>query len=231
LSVSSATNLIASLEKHKGERVSDFTLLFLSRQLQCSTAMRLPAFGAVLLLCLAAGCARDRASVTPSDADHAYPYNKPLTSLGAKFAIMPMVAQNTVRAEAGMAEIFDVVKDSTAERVFFKVYFKDPVNFPPLYVAPDGSVLRPDLTIAVAAPPPASDMFVGGPITAATLADLPPNAAKVVVDHASNAEIAAINKEIWGNHVVYVISFKDEARHPRLYVVADGEILHPAPKQ
>jgi hypothetical protein len=169
--------------------------------------------------------------VTAFNADYKYPYNKPLTSLGAKFAIMPMAAQNSVRAEAGTAEIADVVKDSTADKVFFKVYFKDSANFPTLYVAPDGSVLKPDLTIAVAAPPEAAEMFAGGPITAVSLADLPLNAAKVVADHAANAEIAAISKEIWGNHVVYVISFKDEARHPRLYVVADGEILHPAPKQ
>jgi len=169
--------------------------------------------------------------VTAFNANHNYPYNKPLTSLGAKFAIMPMAAQNSVRAEAGTAEIADVVKDSTADRVFFKVYFKDAANFPTLYVAPDGSVLKPDLTIAVAAPPEAAETFAGGPITAVTLADLPPNAAKVVADHASNAEVTTISKEIWGNHDVYVISFKDEAHRAKLYVVADGEIIYTAPKQ
>ena len=35
----------------------------------------------------------------------------------------------------------------------YKIYFRDPDVFPPLFVAPDGSVLNPDLTVAIRAVP------------------------------------------------------------------------------
>jgi hypothetical protein len=183
-----------------------------------------PEVALALALCGAAGCAQHGGAAARD-----YPYNKPLSSLGAKFSTMPLAAQNTVLAEAGTAEIADVVKKSTAEGVYFKVYFKESRNFPTLYVAPDGAVLHPDLTIAVPAPPATTDVFTGGPVIGVRMADLPANVAKVVQSTAPNAEISSIRKEIWGNHVVYVIVFKDAATYPDLHVIGDGAMLYSPP--
>src|SRR4051794_8042869 len=98
--------------------------------------------GAALLLIT--GCASHHtAAHEPKQAD--YPYTKPLTSPGGKFGMLPPVVQNTVRAEAGGSEVIDAIKGTSSGRVVYKIFFR---SSPTLYVAPDGSVLYPDLTVA-----------------------------------------------------------------------------------
>jgi hypothetical protein len=149
-------------------------------------------------------------------------YIKPLLSPGSIFWNLPPPVQNTVRAEAGTAEILDSVKDTSSGKTIYKIYFQNHEVFPPLYVASDGSVLNPDLSLAVAAPETSR--------TGVKLSELPPEALKVVHDRAPNSEIANISKEKWGDRVVYTISFKDETRHARLYVATDGTIFNEVPK-
>jgi len=187
----------------------------------------------ILLVGFCAGCFHRKAAEPAAASQTTEPrqhYRKPLTSLGTLFGSLPQAAQNTVRAQAGSAEIVDVVKDSNADRVYYKVYFKDAQNYPPLYVAPDGSVLNPDLTVAMPAPRDASGGISSGPGTIVTLTDLPRNAAKLIQERAPNAAIAQIKKELWGNHVVYIVSFKDEVAYPALYLTANGHTLNPFPK-
>ena len=150
------------------------------------------------------------------------PYTKPITSLGAKFGWLTPAAQNTVRAEAGSEELVDVIKEASADKLYYKVIFRDAANFPPLLVAPDGSVLNPDLTVAIPAP---IDNTGSLPLTPVTTNDLPPAVQDVLRVKASDMEVDHISKEAWGNHLVYVISFKSES--PKLYVVADGTMLTP----
>src|SRR5437899_2504576 len=175
--------------------------------------MTLPLFRAVVLLSLVAGCAGRQAPVADSAQTTGYStrYNKPLTSLGAKFGALPPVVQNTVRAQAGPAEIADVMKDSRGDRLFYKIYFKQPELYPPLYVTPDGSVLNPDLTIAV--PAPQGPIGLGASVS---INDLPPIVLKTAQERAPDAEISHASREMWGERMVYVISFKEEARHPKL---------------
>ena len=90
-----------------------------------------------------------RRTTRTQTAEHQTAYDKPLTSPGAKFGALPPVVQRTVLAEAGPAEVVDAVRDTSSGRVVYKIYFRDKDLFPPLYVAPDGSVLNPDLTVAV----------------------------------------------------------------------------------
>lgn len=185
-----------------------------------------------MLLSLMAGCARHHAQAPDAApapvVDRKYPYRKPLTSLGSKFGALPTAVQNTVRAEAGMAEITDVTKSATADRVYYKVSFKDVSNFPPIYIASDGSVLNPDLTVAVPAPHDASGGLAGGPATNVTVKDLPSNVLAVINERAPGADISSISKQTWGDHVVYLFSFVDPERYPKLAVSAEGLVLHPA---
>ena len=102
----------------------------------------------VLLVGLLAGCAT---KTETQKAEDKTPYHRPLTSLGAKFGALPPAVQSTVLAEAGGAEITDALRDTSSGRVVYKIYFRDPDVFPPLFVAPDGSVLNYDLTVAVSA--------------------------------------------------------------------------------
>jgi hypothetical protein len=165
----------------------------------------------VALVGLVAGCATHQKA---HKAEPKTPYNKPLTSLGAKFGALPPVVQATVLAEAGTAEIVDAFRDTASGRVVYKIYFRDPDNFPPLFVAPDGSVLNPDLTVAVSA--------VSG--TRVKRSEVPPKVMKVIEEHAPTTGYAAINKETWGERVVYIVSFKDEAHYPKLFILADGTL-------
>lgn len=193
-------------------------------------AMKLSLLGGLILLLAAAGCIRWTAEEKAAfDApDRSYPYRKPLTSLGAKFGALPDAVQNTVRAEAGMAEIHEVTKNAKGDRVYYVISFKDVENFPPLYVAADGSVLNPDLTVAVPAPHDASGGLAGGPAQTVTVKDLPEKVLTVIHERAPGAEIGTITKEVWGDHVVYFVSFEDPERHPKLAVAAEGTVIHQA---
>ena len=176
--------------------------------------MKLSVFNAVLALALLAGCASK--PEPPQVAHSTYPYTKPLTSPGGKFGMLPPVVQNTVRAEAGAAEVVDAVRDTSSGRVVYKIFFK---TSPTLYVAPDGSVLYPDLTVAAA---PLLGIVVK-PL------DVPPAVMNTVHDHAPHADIALINKEMWHDKVVYSFTFKEDIKYPRLNIAEDGTLLEEFP--
>ena len=106
---------------------------------------------AVVALALVAGCAKHGTYVQGSApvAGEKSPYNAPLTTPGAKFGALPAVVQNTVRTQVGMAELYDVRKEDHEGQIFYKISFSDSNSYPPLLAAVDGSVLNPDLTVAV----------------------------------------------------------------------------------
>jgi hypothetical protein len=174
--------------------------------------MKPPVFLVIPLVVLLAGCETPDEAKTTS---RTTPYHKPLTSPGAKFGALPPLVQRTVLAEAGMEQVVDAVRDTSSGRVVYKVYFRDPEIFPTLYVAPDGSVLNPDLTVAVSAQQGVR----------VKLADVPVKVMKAIPKNAPNAEVAYVNKELWGEKPVYVITFKDEAHNPKLLLAADGTVM------
>ena len=173
----------------------------------------------LVLFLLATGCVRTHhvKKVEPST-----PYVKPLLSPGAQFGALPPPVQNTVRAEVGTAEVADITKDTSSGKAVYKIFFKSHEIYPPLYIAADGSVLNPDLSLAVVAPDTNR--------TGLKLSELPPDALRVVHDRAPSFEIASIKRETWGDRVVYIVSFKDETTHPKLYVASDGTVFSESPK-
>ena len=178
--------------------------------------MRTHVFQVVSLALLLTGCATHSKTEI---AQHQTVYNKPLTSPGAKFGILPPVVQRTVLAEAGPAEVVDAVRDTSTGRVVYKIYFRDNEVYPTMYVAPDGSVLNPDLTVAVSA---AHGMRVRP-------TEVPPKITKVISERAPSGEVAYINQETWGGRTVYVVTFKDEAHYPRLLIADDGTVVDETP--
>ena len=174
--------------------------------------MKTPFLLGVSLAVMLAGCATPDAKQT---AAHETRYNKPLTSPGAKFGALPSVVQLTVLAQVGPEEVVDAVRDTSSGRVVYIIYFRDHEIFPPLYVAPDGSVLNPDLTVAVNA--------IEG--TRVKQADVPAKVMKAIPGRAPVSDVAFVNKETWGGRVVYVVTFKDEAHNPKLLVAEDGTLL------
>ena len=147
-------------------------------------------------------------------------YNIPLSTPGARFGLLPQVVQNTVRSEAGTAEIIDVRREISDDKLYYKVSFRDASNFPPLLIAVDGSVLNSDLSVAIPAPQEASVEL--------KLNELPPAVKKVIQERQPAGKIASVNLENWGNHTVYVVTFKEEGNQQKMYVVADGTLLIPA---
>ncbi len=192
--------------------------------------MRLPVLQAALVVGLLVGCAHHQKLAATAAATSQYDalYSKPLTSLGAKYAQLTPAAQTTVLAEVGSAQIYDVVKERRDGRVYYVVSFRDSEAFPPLYIASDGSVLKPDLSVLLAAP----KEFSGASTSLLTPKDLPPEVLRAVQAQAPGAEVASIYKEVWGEHIMYVVSFKDEAHHPKLHITAEGTAVYStAPKQ
>ena len=146
----------------------------------------------LLVFCGVAGCVQ-------RDATSAYPYVHPLTSPGAKFAGMPPAAQSAVRAEVGATEMYDIRKLNIPDRDIYKIVFRDPELFPPLYVAADGSVLYPDFGVAVPANENTIGAVSGGAESGVSFSDLPINVAKTIHDKAPTGEADFINKIVVGS--------------------------------
>jgi hypothetical protein len=164
------------------------------------------------LAVLVAGCATsDKAKVAQNKTS----YRKPLNSPGAKFGSLPPVVQRTVLAEAGQGEVVDAVRDTSKGRVVYKVYFRDPEIYPTLYVAPDGSVLNPDLTVAVKAREGVQ----------VKLSEVPEKVKEAIPKRAPITDVSYVTKESWGPLVVYVVNFKDEAHYPKLLLSEDGTVM------
>lgn len=174
--------------------------------------MKSPVLLVVSLAVLLAGCTTQKQTQATAQAT---PYRKPLTSPGAKFGSLPPVVQRTVLAEAGQQEVVDAVRDTSSGRVVYKIYFREPELFPPLYVAPDGSVLNHDLTVAVQARQG----------TRLKLADVPAPVKKAITDRSLAGEVSYINAENWNGRKVYVVIFKDETHNPKLIFGEDGSAV------
>jgi len=184
--------------------------------------MKLPLFCFLLSAMWLCGCAERR---VVRKVENRTPYHLPLKSVGAMFTSLPPAVQNTIRAEAGASEILDIVKDTSSGRVVYKVYFRNYSLLPPLYVVPDGSVLNPDLTVAIAAPNDTAGLVRDITGKGVSLADLPLHVRKVLLDRAASTEISHLNMEIWGDRVIYIISLKEGTHHPKLFITADGTVL------
>ena len=170
-----------------------------------------------------AGCAR-------RDALSTYPYLHPLTSPGAKFAGMPPAAQSAVRAEVGAAEMYDIRKLNIPDRDIYEVRFRYPDLYPPLYVAADGSVLYPDLSVAVTANANEIGPVSGGAESGISFSDLPINVAKTIHDKAPTAEVDFINRVMVGSKTFYHVTFKNPAQHSAMLLTEEGVLTNSLPQ-
>jgi hypothetical protein len=170
------------------------------------------AAGAILL----SGCASD---------ERVQAYHEPLTSVGARFGALPVAVQNAIRAESGTAEIRDIDKELRSIGTVYKITYVTEELYPPLFIASDGSVINPDMSVAVGAAHDETTVQKGGAAGGLHFNDLPAAVAETVEATAPRSDVQAIDKGIWGSRIVYIISFHDETRHPRLYVESDGTVL------
>jgi hypothetical protein len=150
-------------------------------------------------------------------------YNKPLLSPGAQFSATPPAVQNTIRAEAGATGISSITKEFNGDHPYYRVDFIS-WGFPPLYVAPDGSVLDPDLNVLIPAPIEKVSSATGSPLNTLMLGQLPPAVVRAIQLRAPDAEVANIEKDTHGDHTAYFITFKDNRRAP-LHLASDGTLL------
>jgi len=148
-------------------------------------------------------------------------YQQPLTSPGGIFATLPPAVQNTVRAEAGTAEIATISKEAAPGVYEFR--FRNSEVYPPLYVASDGSVLTTNLTVAVGASKDSIAASTGSEASALKMDDLPPNVVLTIRHHAPTAEVDSISRLTSEGQVFYIVSFKDPAHHPKLLIRDDGK--------
>lgn len=184
------------------------------------------ACGSLLLL---SGCIlRQEPAVAVYEPPPTGPYSLPLISPGTKFAALPPAVQHTIRSETGGAEIEDVVRDTAAGTTVYKIFFAHPESSPPLYLAPDGSVLNPDLTVAMGASQDSFGSLTGGARAGLALGDLPPKVVTLIQERAPSQEIQTITKENRGEQVVYIVTFKGPKETP-LEITSEGAIVTAAP--
>jgi hypothetical protein len=193
--------------------------------------MRFRLLSIVILPPLIAGCAHPfdehlGAQVASPPQKGRSAYSKPLSSPGAKFAALPPAVQNTIRAQVGVADIEDIVKDASSGTAVYQISFRNHDTFPALYVSPNGDVLNPDGTVAVrAAQENLGNSTVGQNTGIIKLGDLPPNVMRVIQEQAPNAEVGSISKVVQPDMTFFVVRFKDEAHAPKLTIADDGTLL------
>src|SRR5262249_21967446 len=92
------------------------------------------------------------------------PYHASLTSVGARFGALPSAVQNSIRAQTGAADISDIEIDNEMRSVgtVYKITYMSDALYPPLFVATDGSIINPDMTVAVGAAHDATAVLKGG---------------------------------------------------------------------
>jgi len=189
-------------------------------------------FGGLMVACWAgvllavAGCATEESD---SVEDYRAQYNKPLLSPGTQFAALPPAVQNTIRAEVGWANLEKIEKEESLGRVIYRVYFQNTFWIEPLIIASDGSVLDPDLIVAIGAPKEDHWAATGSASSTHSLNDLPAAAVKAIQRQAPGAQVDYVIRQVSGNQVVYIVTFKD-GLHAPLQVTADGTITSESPR-
>jgi len=178
------------------------------------------------VLLAVAGCATEESD---SVEDYRAQYNKPLLSPGTQFAALPPAVQNTIRAEVGWANLEKIEKEESLGRVIYRVYFQNTFWIEPLIIASDGSVLDPDLIVAVGAPKEDHWAATGSASSSHSLNDLPAAAVKAIQLRAPGAQVDSVIRQVSGNQVVYIVTFKDGLHGP-LQVTADGTITPESPR-
>ncbi|HEX4263428.1 MAG TPA: hypothetical protein VH597_03740 [Verrucomicrobiae bacterium] len=178
--------------------------------------MKIHSFWIVAVACAMCGCASNQPFVT---------YDEPLISPGGEFSKLPPAVQNSVRAEAGSAEIRNISKAYHGTAIVYEITFKNRDVFPPLYLAPDGSVLTPDMRVAVGATEDTIEAATGSAVSSVKLDDLPPNVVDTIRHSAPTAELDTISRLTSGSDIFYEVTFKDPASHARLLIRDDGRLL------
>jgi hypothetical protein len=134
--------------------------------------------------------------------------------------------QRTVRAQAGAAQITDITRSTNSEPPFYTVWFARRETLPPLYIARDGSILNPDLSLARGAPSDEFETLTGAAASAENLQTfLPPTVFAALSTRAQPSEITSVSRQPWGERSVYIFSFRDPKTHPTLYITSEGTLL------
>lgn len=152
-------------------------------------------------------------------------YNQPLTSPGGEFSRLPPIVQNSVRAEAGAAQISGIMKFENAGMPVYEFRFRAADIYPPLYVASDGSVLTSNMTVAVGASPGAVEAATGTGTGNIRMDDLPTPVVQTIRRSAPMAEVDSITRLTSDSDIFYDVRFKNPAHNPGLLVKDDGKLM------
>lgn len=152
-------------------------------------------------------------------------YDRPLTSPGGQFSLLPPAVQNSVRAQAGAAEIDAISTEKYQGSTIYKFHFKNTLVYPTLYVAPDGSVLTPDFRVAVGATAESIAVSTGAGSNGIKLDALPQNVVSTIRSQAPTAAVDTVYRTAYGSQTIYEVFFKDPAHNPNLLISEDGRVL------
>lgn len=152
-------------------------------------------------------------------------YQQPLTSPGGQFSRLSPVVQNSVRAQAGMAEIEAINKETSGGSTIYVFHFRNAAVYPPLFVASDGSVLTSNLDVAVGVSADAIQAATGSGSNGIKLSDLPVQVVTTIRSQAPMAEVDSVQKLTTGAEVYYDVFFRHPEHHPEMLIADDGTVI------
>ena len=156
--------------------------------------------------------------------EHPITYHQPLISPGGEFAMLPPAVQNSVRSQAGMAEIAHIIKKMDSPAGVYEVYFRNADLYPPLFLATDGSVLNPDLTVSVGASRDTIAASTGSVDSGVKMDDLPMSVVVSIRHRAPTAEVDSITRVSSDGQTLYQVTFKDPEHNQPLLLHDDGRL-------
>jgi uncharacterized membrane protein YkoI len=151
-------------------------------------------------------------STTPNIVDYSE-YGTPISLPRLKLEDLPATVQQSINKEAAGREIAEITSDAVNGRVAYRVEFRERGRNPRLYVAEDGSLLRP------VEKPPA--LGIG-----TTFAATPEAVQQSIRRELADGEIVKIDKEgLRGPATIYKVEIRNRQGAFRLHISESGNIL------
>jgi uncharacterized membrane protein YkoI len=126
---------------------------------------------------------------------------------------LPASAQRTIKQEASGREIAEITSDLVDGRPAYRVEFRERGRNPRLFVAENGTLLRPSEK------PPVLGLGT-------TFTQTPATVQQTIRREIGNGEITKIDKEgLSGSAVIYKVDVKDRERTYQLHIGENGKLL------
>jgi hypothetical protein len=144
----------------------------------------------------------------------------------AELRDLPFGVQRTIIEQAPGGDIAKVVRRTDHNEAVYDVSFHDPLEYPTLHIAGDGTLLANGRPVILHERAGAARLIVPELVTPIVVqpSSLPVAVLNAIRAQAPNAEIADVDKKV-RSQIVYEVQFADPSLNPTLHISEDGTVI------